>query len=199
MILPPHLLGHLADILCSVNEIFDPSRVDTLYTLPAEIRRESIIQDRATNYGVVRLELIEHLYDTLYHQRLQNPDESAWPHNIIPLRDVIGIEENKLGEIHLKLRNTRTGETESTAGFDAVIVATGYTRNTHETLLKPAKELMKGGCCTVGRNYKVKFQEGKVAENSGIWLQGCCESTHGVSTTISLIIQKNSRLTRSRK
>lgn len=102
---------------------------------------------------------------------------------------MVGIEENKLGEVHLKLRNTRTEETEITAGFDAVIVATGYTRNVHEMLLKPAKGFMKGGCCTVGRDYKVKFREGTVAADSGVWLQGCCESTHGVSTTLTLVAE----------
>lgn len=171
-----------------VNEIFNPDRVDNLYTLPADIRRESIIQDRATNYGVVRLELIERLYDTIYHQRLKNPDESTWQHHIVPLQEVVGCEENKLGEMHLKLRNTRTGTVETTIGYDAIIVATGYMRNVHETLLKPAKSLMKGNACTVGRNYRVQFSEGAVADDAGIWLQGCCESTHGLSDTLLSIL-----------
>lgn len=94
----------------------------------------------------------------------------------------MGCEENKLGEVHLKLRNTRTGEVETTIGFDAIIVATGYLRNVHETLLKPARGLMKGECCSVGRDYRVNFREGAVAEDAGVWLQGCCESTHGVGT-----------------
>lgn len=179
-------MDHSVDI-SSVNEIFDPSRVDTLYTLPADIRRESIAQDRATNYGVVRLELIERLYNSLYHQRLRCDNASSWPHNIVTLRDVVGMEENRLGQVYLKLRNTRTGETEMTTGFDAVIIATGYVRNVHETLLKPAKSLIKGDSCTVGRDYKVKFREGTVAEDSGVWLQGCCESSHGVSALASLI------------
>lgn len=33
----------------------------------------------------------------------------------------------------------------------------------------------------VGRDYGVRFEPGTVAAGSGIWLQGCCEGTHGVS------------------
>lgn len=98
------------------------------------------------------------------------------------------MEENKLGQVYLKLRNTRTGETEMTDGFDAVIVATGYVRNVHETLLKSAKSLIKGDSYTVGRDYRVKFREGTVAEDSGVWLQGCCESSHGVSVALAPLV-----------
>jgi L-ornithine N5-oxygenase len=33
----------------------------------------------------------------------------------------------------------------------------------------------------VSRDYSVQFSPGAVADGSGIWLQGCCEGTHGVS------------------
>lgn len=149
--------------------------------MPKELRRESIFQDSGTNYGVVRLELIERLYETLYHQRLQNPNKTEWQHRIVTLREVAGAEESKTGALHLKLRNTHTSEVETSGPFDAVIFATGYVRNLHETLLKPAKGLLEGEHCEVGRDYRVKFREGAVARDSGVWLQGCCESTHGVS------------------
>jgi len=35
----------------------------------------------------------------------------------------------------------------------------------------------------VGRNYGVRFAPGALAPGSGVWLQGCCEATHGVSYT----------------
>jgi len=34
----------------------------------------------------------------------------------------------------------------------------------------------------VGRDYQVKFSPDVIAPGSGIWLQGCCEGTHGVSS-----------------
>lgn len=37
----------------------------------------------------------------------------------------------------------------------------------------------------VGRDYGVRFASGAVAQGSGVWLQGCCEGTHGVSAPFS--------------
>jgi L-ornithine N5-oxygenase len=45
-----------------VNEIFDPDRVDTLYSLSPPVREASILEDRMTNYSVVRINLLEDLY-----------------------------------------------------------------------------------------------------------------------------------------
>lgn len=70
---------------------------------------------------------------------------------------------------------------------DAVFVATGYFRDLHETLLKDARHLMPGGDLkdakwTVGRDYRINFENKRVGEDAGVWLQGCCETTHGVSS-----------------
>ena len=67
-----------------------------------------------------------------------------------------------------------------------MFVATGYHRDLHETLLKDARHLMPGGELKgakwkVQRNYKIDFMEKSVSEDAGVWLQGCCEGTHGVS------------------
>ena len=95
---------------------------------------------------------------------------------------------------------------EEVLDVDLVISATGYQRNTHLDLMKGAWHLLPespsgsisgpsqndgwlvsadGGSSTrkleVGRDYQVHFEEGKVASGSGLWLQGCCEGTHGVS------------------
>jgi L-ornithine N5-oxygenase len=69
---------------------------------------------------------------------------------------------------------------------DAVFVATGYHRDLHETLLQDSRDLMPGGDLEgakwqVRRDYSVNFADKKVSEDAGVWLQGCCESTHGVS------------------
>jgi L-ornithine N5-oxygenase len=163
-----------------VNEIFNADRVDTLFELPADVRRDEIRRDKATNYSVVRMELLEELYNHMYAQRLREPEESKWQHRIRPLREVVGTEECE-GGIRLRLRNTRTGEVaESEETFDAVICATGYARDVHLRMLKPVMGLTKKGACTVGRDYKVEFKDGAVARDAGIFLQGCCEDTHGV-------------------
>lgn len=93
---------------------------------------------------------------------------------------------------------------EETLEADLVIAATGYQRSSHVEMLRGAWSLLpksqpralefgKGISgwnveteqgerkMAVGRDYKVKFAPGAVADESGVWLQGCCEGTHGVS------------------
>lgn len=69
---------------------------------------------------------------------------------------------------------------------DAVFVATGYKRDLHETLLKDSRHLMPGGDLknakwSVQRDYRVNFADKAIGDEAGVWLQGCCETTHGVS------------------
>lgn len=175
-----------------VNEIFDPERVDGFSELPEEMRRSAIREDKATNYSVVRLQLIEEIYNSIYQQKLRHGDRvEEWKHRIFPLREVVGCNfSGDEGKVTLSFRNTRTGELVNTqaelgdrADFDAVICGTGYRRDIHETLLKPVVEagVVEGGEVRVGRDYGVLMEPGMVKEGTGIWLQGCCEGTHGVS------------------
>ncbi|KAG8527811.1 uncharacterized protein KY384_007965 [Bacidia gigantensis] len=166
-----------------VNEVFDPDKVDTFYDLAPKIQQDTLKSNRSTNYGVVRPELLDKLYESMYHQRLHQADESKWQHRIIPWREVVGYAKQNDGTIRLKLRDTSNdtvifGE----PAFDLVFVATGYLRNAHETLLAPTQSLLETGSFVVGRDYKVRYRRDEVNDNSGIWLQGCCEGSHGVST-----------------
>lgn len=76
---------------------------------------------------------------------------------------------------------------------DAVFAATGYIRNAHEAMLQPAESLRpetNGGeeKWQVQRDYRVKFKAGLVNDDAGVWLQGCNESTHGLSDTLLSIL-----------
>ena len=167
----------------SVNEVFDPERVDTFFNLPPESRRKSAWSDKATNYGVVRSELLERLYETMYHQRLHQQDPSKWKFKIVTWQEAIGFEScTDSRQIRIRLRDTSNGQISlSDSCFDLVILGTGYERKGHETLLEPTKPFLQEACFTVERNYRVKYRKDAVAETCGIWLQGCCEDTHGVS------------------
>lgn len=186
----------------SVNEIFNPARVDSTFSRDPKLRSTTLYEDKGTNYGVVRLNLLEHLYETLYMQRIRygnSPEQEAqWPHRILPYRLVTSVEESPVLKdgIRLQVRDQSPlylsevpGAEERTEimDFDAVFVATGYFRDLHETLLKNARHLMPGGDLKdakwqVQRDYRVNFENKKVSEDAGVWLQGCCETTHGVST-----------------
>jgi L-ornithine N5-monooxygenase len=100
-----------------------------------------------------------------------------------------------------------TTDSTATLGVDLVVAATGYRRNAHVDLLRDTWPLLPemvaentstdsfdcwvveteadSGSITrkleVDREYRVRFAPGAVAFDAGIWLQGCCEGTHGVS------------------
>ena len=174
----------LIRLFTSVNEIFDPERVDEFYEQPSDVREDTLYRNKSTNYGVVRPELLDRLYEIMYHQRLHQPDESKWQYKIVPRREVTNYDRQEDGRTRLELKNTLTGHVSmSQSAFDLVIVATGYVRNVHEALLKATKDLLQTGKYDIGRDYKVKYKKDAVANNCGIWLQGCCQDSHGVSCT----------------
>lgn len=181
-----------------MNEIFDPERVSDLYNASSSARQASISLDRATNYGVVRLSLLEHLYEKQYMLRLKEPDESKWRCRIVSNRAVISASQSENSSVRLKLGNVvetspqRKCEDEE-LDVDYVFTATGYTRNSHEDMLDGVRDLLpsdnKTGRFPVRRDYGVQFDETKVANDAaGIWLQGCNESTHGLSDTLLSIL-----------
>lgn len=182
-----------------------------------------IKEAKATNYGVVRLGLIETLFEMMYEQKREiGHDETQWPHRIMGGRQIVSVQE-KGDKISLKVRQVLAGDltleadglveeeseivdasAEEVLDVDLVVAATGYRRTAHIDMLKDAWKLLPevrdgaaessprsdqwsvetdGGrrVMEVGRDYKVKFNQGAVAPESGIWLQGCCEGTHGVS------------------
>lgn len=215
-----------------MNSIFNPEFVDVLYPRPPQYRQSLISDAKATNYGVVRLELIEKLYEVMYDQRREiGSDETKWPHRILGGRRVVGVEETSDG-LRLRVRQAPKGDValeadglvdvetkesakavESARGddevldVDLIIAATGYRRNAHVEMLKDAWHLLPQNkednqeradqwavrdvtktcrVMEVSRDYRVQFQPGVVAPGSGVWLQGCCEGTHGVSAIFSI-------------
>lgn len=181
-----------------MNEIFNPEYVDELYVQSPEVRMAAIAQNKSTNYGVVRLELLEKIYGTIYEQRIKTNEEEKWQHRILPFRHVTDFEElpepEREGRIRLQVRNDSSGFGESekstmeTLNVNAVFAATGYTRTAHKDLLRPAEYLRTGEEWNVSRNYRVQFDTGKVSEDSGVWLQGCNEMTHGLSDSLLSIL-----------
>lgn len=199
---------------CSVNSIFNPEYIDSLFPKSAKDRSNFLTDARATNYGVVRLELIEELYTTMYDQRRDlGPDETKWPHRILGGREITNIDTAATGgKVQIKVQQIRDGTISAVAGpgeeelldADLIIAATGYQRNAHIDMLKGTWDMLpkaspgsvefsKGVTgwnvstdqgerkLAVGRDYRVNYSSGQISDDAGIWLQGCCEGTHGVS------------------
>ncbi|KAI1407700.1 L-ornithine 5-monooxygenase [Hypoxylon sp. FL1857] len=186
-----------------VNSIFNPSFVDSLYQRPADQRHSLLENAKSTNYGVVRLELIERLYEKMYDQRRElGRDERKWPHRILSATEIVNFDPENL---RLTVRPIRNGITEDEVlDVDLVIAATGYQRQSHLTMMEDVADLLpeatdskdeakiNGRPVRVSRNYSVQFAPGKVSPGSGIWLQGCCEGTHGLSDTLLSILATRS-------
>ena len=100
----------------------------------------------------------------------------------MPLRELSSAEQDSDGRVNLSFKNPWSGETFREEGWDLVVVGTGYVRDGHRWLLDPVRERgLLDDHGKVERNYSVKTRDGKVGKECGLWLQGCCEESHGVS------------------
>lgn len=186
----------VADGYPSVNEIFNPENVDRIYEQRLPERVAAMALDRGTNYGVVRLELLEQLYEKLYMQRLEILDETQWPARILSNCAVLSASQSPGSNVTLRLcfkgkRSDKAEDEVEDLEVDYVFTATGYERNAHEEMVSDLRTLLPEHMAAaeklpVGRNYRVEYDEQKVGSQAGIWLQGCNEETHGVS--LSLIV-----------
>jgi L-ornithine N5-oxygenase len=175
-----------------VNEIFDPASVDDFYSLNPANRKLSLIKNKATNYSVVRMHLIEGVYEKLYRQKLLCQDPRNWTLSLLHNTEVTGIQESDASSqkaIKLQLKNTITGVNSTTSdAFDMVIAATGYRRNPFLSILEELKPILlsspENNGHLVQRNYRVLFQPGSVVRDAGVWLQGSCENSHGVGLVL---------------
>jgi len=122
-------------------------------------------------------------------QRLRSDDETTWRCRIMPHRAVISASQSSDSFVLLKLGNPAEADSEADEELevDYVFAATGYRRNAHEDMLSEVRDLlpeenMKENKFPVSRDYRVCYDEEKVDDKAGVWLQGCNEGTHGVSS-----------------
>ena len=130
-----------------------------------------------TNYSVVDLDLIERIYGIFYRQKVSGVARQAF-------RTMTVVEKASAGPlgIELVLRHNASGET-SVNHYDAVILATGYERQTHRELLAPLDAYM--GDFEVSRDYRIVTDERCKA---GIYIQGFSQASHGLSDTLLSVL-----------
>lgn len=138
-------------------------------------------------------------------QKVKSRDESEWQQRILPRREVIEVDRSPAdGRLALHLQsvekqdnshNSYNNQGAEIMHVDALIVATGYTRNAHERLLAPVEHLRpasSNNTWKVNRDYSLVLDRTKVSPGSGIWLQGCNESTHGISDSLLSVLATRS-------
>ncbi|MCY1418266.1 L-ornithine N(5)-monooxygenase [compost metagenome] len=160
-----------------VNEVFSPEFTDLIYDQDTAERERLINEYQSTNYSVVDIDLIERIYGIFYRQKVSGIARHAF-------RSLSAVEKAVASEagVELVLRSIANGES-SSHRYDAVILATGYERQMHRQLLAPLAEYL--GDYQVNRDYRLVTDERcKV----GIYMQGFCQASHGLSDTLLSIL-----------
>ncbi len=161
-----------------VNEIFSPGFTDFIYRQPGDRRQQMLQEYRNTNYSVVDLDLIERIYQLLYQQKVVgNPQ-----HQLLPGKEIEAAASQPDG-IACVLRDRANGAVQRQQ-FDLVVLATGYRRQAHERMLAPLASLIDEGF-RVDRHYRLQTSTRCLPQ---IFLQGCCEDSHGLSDTLLSVL-----------
>jgi L-ornithine N5-oxygenase len=166
-----------------VNEIFSPGFTDVIYRQPEERRQQMLREFRNTNYAVVDLDLIESIYQMLYLQRVSGEQR----HRLLPGRQIECAVPDRDG-VELVLRDLASGTLERPS-HDVVVLATGYRHDTHKQLLQPLAAHVEDDFA-VSRNYRLKTSASCLPQ---IYLQGCCEESHGLSDTLLSVLSVRSQ------
>lgn len=166
-----------ADDTPFVNEIFAPEYIDVVFGQDAAEREKFIDEYHNTNYSVVDRELIDQIYGVLYRQKIANQHRHA-----VLCRQRINSAVADPKGIQLTLADVATGD-QQTSIYDFVILATGYERRSHHDLLAPLKSHLSDS--RVDRNYQLITDP---VLRAPIYLQGFCESTHGLSDTLLSVL-----------
>lgn len=176
-----------------VNEVFNPEAVDDFYSNSSETRHAQLLTNKATNYSVVRPALLQEIYHKMYHQRLKEPNTEKWQHQILQKCRITDLYDDESGKTILTfMRNESTNASRPATKMqvDAVVLATGYVRDTHDQLLEGC-DFINGsadGNWVVERDYQVLLNRDLVDPGVSIYLQGCNEQTHGLSDTLLSIL-----------
>jgi L-ornithine N5-oxygenase len=166
---------HPADDSPFVNEVFDPSFTTEMYQSSEQTRQHLLQRFQSTNYAVVDMPEINSIYETLYTQRITG--KGAHKH-----RSAHEIKKVKLNNDQSWTLTMRDGvnDEEKSWCYDGIVLATGYQYTHHFTLLNQLDQ-WRNTVHPVERNYRMPMQNNfKV----NIYLQGCNESSHGLSDTL---------------
>lgn len=159
-----------------VNEIFNSDFVDFVYHHPD--KSQALIKEFwHTNYSAPDVELAEKMFEIFYNQKIK----SQYKHRFLKSHTVTSAQAHAEGvciNTYDMVGNSTQGHT-----YDAVILATGYMRNQHETLLAPLLPYL--GDLRADRQYRLGSTENF---KPAVFLQGACEDTHGLSDTLLSVI-----------
>ncbi|HMB54371.1 MAG TPA: SidA/IucD/PvdA family monooxygenase, partial [Thermoanaerobaculia bacterium] len=162
------------------NEIFFPEMTDFVFDLPDGTRQDVIASFRDVNYAVVDAPLIKKIYRFLYDEKVVGRDRAR----IKPLRHLRALREEGDRVVAMLEDSLDPTHCEEWAG-DGVVLCTGFDWSNRHPLLDEIapwlEETADGEGYRVDRDYGVAARDGF---RPRVYLQGYCESTHGISETV---------------
>jgi L-ornithine N5-monooxygenase len=157
-----------------VNEIFNADFTDFVFSCSEPERTALLEEVWHANYAAPDLVLIEQIFNAFYQQRVTGDLR----HRFLRRHEVGSVRTVPEGGIELRLRDLNTHR-EYNALYDVVVLATGYRRDYHKSLLRSLSPYISS--FTVDRHYRLKSTPNF---HPAIFLQGACEETHGLSDTL---------------
>jgi lysine N6-hydroxylase/L-ornithine N5-oxygenase len=170
-----------------VNEIFNTDFTDYVFNSSDQQRTEILNEFWHTNYAAPDLVLIEQIFNVFYQQKVSGIER----HRFLRRHEVRKAISRPDG-IQFVLHDLNTN-CERTITYDTVVLATGYNRDHHKSLLAPLTPYFNN--LTVDRQYRLcSTPHFKPA----VFLQGTCESSHGLSDTLlSVTAVRTSEITQA--
>lgn len=162
-----------ADSSPYVNEVFNSEFVDHVFSQPTEVRDAMLAEFRHTNYACPDPALIDQIFKIFYEQRVRGDDR----HRFLRRHDVKEVRVADEGVYLTLFDHNTTGHV--TQRYDAVVLATGYERQSHRTMLAALAPYAEG--FEVDRGYRLKTVD---QFKPAVYLQGSNEPTHGLSDTL---------------
>ncbi len=170
-----------------VNEIYSPAMTDVFFGLPEAERRSLHAAHADTNYSAVDLELIRSIFRAMYQMKVNGQSR-------VRVRAMCELKQlEKSGDSLVATVWNKVAARMETLEADGVVLATGFTRPRRHPLLRELNNHLLttlDGAYDVHRDYRVRSVPGFTP---GIYLQGFCETTHGISDSVLSILPVRSQ------
>ncbi|MHC2145068.1 lysine N(6)-hydroxylase/L-ornithine N(5)-oxygenase family protein [Pseudomonas sp. 210_17 TE3656] len=193
----PHVAVHgvsrkfgyrLKDTSPFTGEVYFPGFVDLFYSSKPEHKQRLKDDLNLTNYSASDADVLDELYRTLYRDR-HFGNNKLKVHNSVEIVSAVMIDST----VSLELVAAHSDEAITSLEVDLVISATGFRdfgRLAHQeacppllNTLQPLLEKDESGDMQVGRDYRLELDG---LDELGLYLNGLCESSHGMGDAGSL-------------
>jgi len=165
------------------DEVYFPGFVDAYFHASTKHKQQLRKELLFTNYSASDRDVLDALYVHLYRDKIQNKAGLSIKH----LTTVVQARAEK-DAVALTLRHALSGATE-TLPFDLVVLATGFKDLGAHPPAEPYPQLlaaladdleMTDGALTVDLDYRVRFKHEHLVTHAPLFLNGLCESSHGM-------------------